>query len=101
MPCREYITVASACQSRNSNYAVWKRRRHFWKIRSLIFLALCAAGVFVLYITISSAHDPKGITQRGNFSREILEGDRTFLDHLFEKTNNDDRTGRESSLVPM
>jgi hypothetical protein len=101
MPFRESITVSSAFHLQNYHHAARKRRRHFLITRSLRFPILGAACAFVLSTTVFLAHGPKALTQKGDFSREILEEDRRFLDVLFEKTNSDGRTGRESFPVPM
>jgi hypothetical protein len=85
--------------SQNYSYAVRKRRSDLLIIRSLIFALLCVAGVFVLYLAISLAHSTEGTMQGGDFSPDILKEDRRFLDDLFQKMNDGDRTGRESSLV--
>jgi hypothetical protein len=98
MQSRGHITVATPLHSQNDNCAARKGRSHF---RSSIFPLLSAACVFVLSIAIFSVHGPKTFARRGNFSRDILEEDRRFLDSLFEKTKCDDRTGRDSSLAAI
>ena len=101
MQCRGHITAATPFRPPNCSYAARKRRSHFPIIRLLILPLSSVGCVFVLYVTIFLVHNPKSIAQRGDFSRDTLKEDRRFLDSLFEKTNYDDRRGRESSLAPI
>jgi hypothetical protein len=78
-----------------------KRKGHRLIIRSLIFPLLGAACVAVLYITIFAAHSLKSISQRGDFSRDILKEDHRFLDDLLQKRNYDDGRGGGSSLAAI
>jgi hypothetical protein len=98
MRCPGTTTVVKP-HSQNSIYSARKGKSHFLVIRSLVFPLLSAACVFAVYSTFCLAHAPKSTVQKGDFSQDTLKEDRRFLDTLFEKTNCDDGTGRESSLA--
>jgi len=62
-------------------------------MKFLFMCGVCLFALFAGYLTVIVARNSGSIAKSGNHSREILAGDRKFLDDFFQELNQGDRQG--------
>jgi hypothetical protein len=72
---------------------------HFLKQTKNFFL-WSASAVLVFYLSLFVAERSDTLVERGNYSPDTLAGDRRLLEELFQKPDQTDGPGRQTSLPP-
>jgi hypothetical protein len=64
------------------------------------FFLWSASAVLVFYLTLFVAERSDPLVERGNYSPDTLAGDRRLLEELFQKPDQNDGPGWQTSLPP-
>jgi hypothetical protein len=90
-----FITRTLHTRRRGGRKPYW----HFLKQTKNFFL-WSASAVLVFYLTLVVAERSDTLVERANYSPDTLAGDRRLLEELFQKPDQNDGPGWQTSLSP-
>ena len=97
MLARKHTVITRTLPARKRD--VRKRHWHFLK-QTKNFLLWSASAVLVFYLTLFVAERTDTLVEKDTYSPETLLGDRRLLEELFQKPDQNDGKGWQTSLPP-
>jgi hypothetical protein len=77
-------------------------RKPYWHVlkQTKNFFFWAASAVLVFYLTLFVAERSETLVEKSSYSPETLSGDRRLLEELFQRPDQDDGKGWQTSLPP-